>query len=89
MPCANHAHLPLPQGLAITDWEDKMQEFRHFALRREGSLHMVAEECHIGRETVKRIMAGELKNPRPSVRECVNRFVEAQKGLSDETSAEG
>lgn len=72
----------------MSDWQEKMQEFRHFALRRQGSIRMVADECHIGERTAKRLIAGEIENPRPSVRKCVEQYIQGQKARSGGVDAE-
>ena len=56
-------------------------------LRRGGAtMNMVAEQSHLGQTTVYRIMSGEVSNPRPAVRGCVERFV--QEATDGHTQAE-
>ncbi len=59
----------------MTDWADLQPRFRAAVLSREHSMQAVADEIHVGRRTVYRLMANQV-TPRPSVQTVIEQFVD-------------
>jgi len=60
----------------VRSWEDLQREFRRVMhCRGAHTIDEITAVVPFGRTTVYRLISGELRNPRPAVRACVENLV--------------
>ena len=76
----------------MTSWDKLQPKFRRFCLERgDKTIRDIADELHVGRATVFRLMNGHTKQPCRTLQDAVSRVVweESQVRPSDTDGKEG